>query len=674
MRSFIILSLLSLVFLSCQKNVIVKQHGIAIEFDEKMRTRIYHPDGIGNSIAGDFLSSEYLLTLDGPMEEFDIIDKSVVKESNIGAKYLITGISTEHGQRIEKHVKIVAIDSIPGFLLQRVQYINSGEHNLRVTGWVSNRYSIHDQEPDDTSHFWSFQGSSSGARADWILPVTPGFSQKNYMGMNNSDYGGGIPVVDVWRKDAGIATGHIELVPKLVSFPVQYNKDDDFATIGIEKTFKDEVILSPGDTLDTYETFISLHTEDCFSVLERYSGILRSKGLQFAEPEEASFEPVWCAWGYERDFTIDEILGTLPKVKELGINWAVIDDGYQQAEGDWKVNTRKFPGGENDMKELVDKIHSYDMKAKLWYAPLAVDPGSKLLARHPDIILHNENGSPRDITWWDSYYMSPTKEKTLEYTRKVIHMFMSEWGFDGLKLDGQHMNAVPPDYSLEHPEEAVEQLPGFFKEIYKEARSCKPNAVLENCPCGCCMSIYNMTSLNQTVSSDPLSSWQIRLKGKVYRAIIPEHAYYGDHVELSDNGSDFASTFGIGGVLGTKFTWPADNPAASASYLLTPEKEVTWEKWFSLYNELMLSKGNYLGDLYDIGFDQPETHVIEKEGNLYFAFYSDSWDGNIEFRGLNQGAEYSVFDYINNLTLGIVSSDKPYLNTNFKGSLLVKLQ
>ena len=74
MRSFFILSLLSLVFISCQKNMIVKQHGIAIEFDEKMRTRIYHPDGIGNSIAGDFLSSEYLLTLDGPMEEFDIID------------------------------------------------------------------------------------------------------------------------------------------------------------------------------------------------------------------------------------------------------------------------------------------------------------------------------------------------------------------------------------------------------------------------------------------------------------------------------------------------------------------------------------------------------------------------------------------------------------------------
>ena len=32
--------------------------------------------------------------------------------------------------------------------------------------------------------------------------------------------------------------------------------------------------------------------------------------------------------------------------------------------------------------------------------------------------------------------------------------------------------------------------------------------------------------------------------------------YYGDHVELSNNKSDFASTVGIGGVVGTKFVWP----------------------------------------------------------------------------------------------------------------------
>ncbi len=36
----------------------------------------------------------------------------------------------------------------------------------------------------------------------------------------------------------------------------------------------------------------------------------------------------------------------------------------------------------------------------------------------------------------------------------------------------------------------------------------------------------------------------------------------------------------------------------------------------------MLSRGEYLGDLYDIGFDRPEAHAIRKAGSMYYAFYA----------------------------------------------------
>jgi alpha-galactosidase len=35
----------------------------------------------------------------------------------------------------------------------------------------------------------------------------------------------------------------------------------------------------------------------------------------------------------------------------------------------------------------------------------------------------------------------------------------------------------------------------------------------------------------------------------------------------------------------------------------------------------MLSRGEYLGDLYDIGFDLPEAHAIRKEQEIYYAFF-----------------------------------------------------
>ncbi len=80
-------------------------------------------------------------------------------------------------------------------------------------------------------------------------------------------------------------------------------------------------------------------------------------------------------------------------------------------------------------------------------------------------------------------------------------------------------------------------------------------------------------------------------------------------------------------VVSTKFTWPVD-PKPKDSFLLTPEKEREWRRWIALYKEKMLPLGTYRGELYDIGFDRPETHAIEKDGRLYYAFFAERWSGS----------------------------------------------
>jgi len=623
-----------------------------------------------------FQNTEYIKIRKNIVSKFALKNYS---ENNIndkigkGKEYFFSGLNKAND--LEKQLRIKVYNDFPDFAIFNVSYINHSKESLKVKKWRNHNYNIK-LSPKDTT-IWSFQGSSTAERADWILPVNDDFYQRNYMGMNNSDYGGGIPVTDVWRSDAGIAIGHTTLFPQLVSLPVEREYKSDIVNISVEKSFKDGYELESGDTLYTLETFITIHKGDCFHSLNEYTKYMKAKGMKFAEPEEAAFEPIWCAWGYEREFTLDEIIGTLPKVKELGFKWAVLDDGFQVGEGEWGVNKNKFPLGDKQMKSLVDNIHSYGLKAKLWWAPLAVDPDVKLLKDNPDIILYTEEWIPRIVSWWNSYYMAPTYYKTKIHTDTTLNLFFDKWGFDGLKMDGQHMNAVPPDHhpdhKLEYPEQAVEQLPLFYKDVYDKARRKKPNAVIENCPCGCCMSFYNMPYINQAVSSDPLSSWQIRLKGKVYKAILGKTAYYGDHVELSDGAEDFASSFGIGAVLGSKFTWPKDNPKAEGKYVLTPEKEKKWKKWIGLYNEMMLSKENYLGELYDIGFDKPEAHVIEKSGDLYYAFYADKYEGGIELRGLEKGNKYKVIDYFNNKDYGIIDGKFPKLKVKFNKFLLLKV-
>jgi alpha-galactosidase len=208
--------------------------------------------------------------------------------------------------------------------------------------------------------------------------------------------------------------------------------------------------------------------------------------------------------------------------------------------------------------------------------------------------------------------------------------------------------------------------------IFETSRSFKPNAVLQICPCGDAMSYYNMPWTNQTVASDPVSSWQIRVKAKTYKALLGKIAYYGDHVELSDGGDDFASQFGVGAVLGTKFTWPKDNPEATeGQFLLTPAKEKIWKKWIGLYNQKMLSRESYLGALYDIGYDKPETHVIQKADTLFYSLYSPNWQGEIELRGLEKG-DYKLYDYVNGKDLGVISSNNAVLDVSFQKYLLLE--
>ena len=181
----------------------------------------------------------------------------------------------------------------------------------------------------------------------------------------------------------------------------------------------------------------------------------------------------------------------------------------------------------------------------------------------------------------------------------------------------------------------------------------------------------------------------------MYKALLgPEAAVYGDHVELTrirnasgnqeqDLGEDFASTLGTGGVLGTKFTWP-DYGTKFKTVYLNQEKEAHWKQWINLYNEKMLSKGNFL-DLYVYGFDFPEAYAIGKGGHFYYAFYSPEkgdggkmdpvnaggWKGEVELRGLPVGT-FRITDYVHHKDLGTVTGPVAKLNVDFHGSLLLE--
>lgn len=675
-RQFVVLFIIILVINSCEfspKKTVVKVDGkyIRIEFDNQLHSRIVTKiHGKGKINLTKYSSSEFLVSNNDTISDFlfqKITHEKIQGEIGSGIKYRITGLN----KNLEKTVVITLYDKFPTMAVYNVKYKNKSKKIVKIDQWINNQYKVLSRTEFGKPPFWSYQSASYISRPDWVLPINHGFSQENYLGMNASDYGGGTPVLDLWRKDVGIAIGHLETVPKLISLPV---KMSDSSAVTICVKYNSKVTLKPGESLKTFQTFVSVHQGDYFSSLKKYRNIMLYKGIKFRAFPETAYEPIWCAWGYGRDFTIDQIKQSLQQVKELGYQWVVLDDGWQVAEGDWVPNKKHFPNGNKSMKEFVDTIHKYGLKAKLWWAPMAVDEGTNLFKEHPEYLLLNKDSSKQHISWWDAYYLCPADQGVLTYTKELVKKFIGDWGYDGLKVDGQHLNAAPPCYNHlhhhKHPEESSEKMPNFFRTIYNTALEIKDNAVIEICPCGTGYSFFTMPYMNQPVASDPTSSLQIRLKGKTFKALMGTSVpFYGDHVELSDGRDDFASTVGIGGVIGTKFT-VKPNSKKDSTFYLTKKKKQEWAKWMKIYKENMLPKGTYLGKLYDIGYDKPETHVVYKDGIMYYSFYSDEWDGEVEFRGL-ENKKYNVYNYVEDKVIGTVSVHNPNLNISFKDYLLV---
>jgi len=645
---------------------------LRIEFDHNLRSRVVARFD-KETVLGPFSASETVTTADKVWTEFPLYSQKHERTKDAfgeGERLIVEGKSG----RLTKTVAVTLYDDFPTMAIFEVQYTNTGTTKLEIKSWTNNAYTVNSQSGASLPAFWSYQTGSYEKRPNWVLPLRAGFRQGNYQGMNASDYGGGTPILDVWRRDVGVAVGHVEPRPKLVSLPVSM-PDAGHAKIAIR--FTKAISLKPGESFHTFRTFAAVHQGDYFRTLTDYRRFMMKQGFQMATAPDDAFGAIWCAWGYGRSVQPQQVYDTLPTAKRLGFKWVTLDDGWQNNVGDWALDPKKFPHGDADIKALVDRIHQEGFKAQLWWSPLSAVPDSELLRDHPDYELLNRDGSRRKVSWWNSYYLCPADQRVVDYHKALVRKILVDWGFDGLKLDGQHMNGVPACYNPAHhhaqPEDSVEALPDFFKAIYDTAQAVKPGTLVEFCPCGTSFSFFTMPNFNMSVASDPTSSFQVRSKAKTLKALIGDTVpFFGDHVELSDGGNDFASTLGVGGVVGTQFVIPSLVTKRSKSDL-TPEREKEFEKWLRIYREKMLSTGEYLGQLYDIGFDKPEAHVIRKGQTMYYAFFSKHWKGPVELRGL-EDRNYSVVDYVRGKTLGTVSGHSAHLAVEFDGDLLLEVQ
>ncbi|MFZ0860238.1 MAG: alpha-galactosidase [Candidatus Sulfotelmatobacter sp.] len=601
------------------------------------------------------------------------------------------------GVAIERRLLVEVYDDFPNIALVSAAYTNVGTTDFQIDQvWMQqhrfNAYQVKEQPYD----MWSFQGSSYDWGKDDVQKLTRTSSQPNPMGEAvKGGYGGGIPVVAFWTASVGEAIGHVETLPWTLSIPVKVERD---GRVTASVTIPVNAVLKPGEIYSSPRSFVAVYSGDFYEPLRMWSGVLQKEGWEIPKPSSEAYNVSWCGWGYEFNVTPAQMLGTIPKLKELGIKWATLDDRWFDTYGDWSPRTDTFPG--NSIKQMVDEFHNQGILAQLWWLPLGVEDGqgkweshkyvvAKVAKEHPDWFILDKNGKHARMTR-DLAALCPAVRGVQSYYKQLTEKFIRDWGFDGSKLD--NIYSVPKCYNPAHhhnsPQDSVNAMGEVYKTIFETTRAIKPQSVTQACPCGTPPSLAWLPFIDQAVTADPVGAVQVRRRIKMYKALLgPEAAVYGDHVELSamtrvgnnwsEHGSDFASTLGTGGVLGTKFVWPDPGPKFKP-VALTSEKGAHWKKWIGLYNEKMLSRGEFR-DLYVYGYDVPEAYAIEKDGKMYYAFFAakenGSFTGEVELRGLKAGS-YRVVDYVDGKELGTVQAEagtSPRLKTEFKEHLLLEV-
>jgi alpha-galactosidase len=627
------------------------------------------------------------------------------KLGSLGKRVEVQGHSASTG--LDETLTVEVYDDFPALALLSTTYKNSGPKEIALDKVTLQSHSIDASLADSSAkphEMWAFFGSSLRWGKDDVLQIPAKFSQDNPFGAPVETHddlgrvGGGVPVVAFWTRNMGLAIGHLETLPLALSIPVQTRADGSVdAAVDVPAS----TTLTPGESFSTPRTFVTVFHGDYYEPLSTWSQAVEREGLTRPKNNDENYAVSWCGWGYESNVTPKQMTDTIPKLKELGIHWATLDDRWFDNYGDWQPRKDTFGG--NAIQEMVSDFHKQGVKVQLWWLPLAVEDGkfkygdhkyvvSDVVKEHPDWLILDESGQPARMTR-NLATLCPAVPEVREYYKKLTERFIREWDFDGHKLD--NIYSTPRCYNPKHhhksPLDSVYAMGEVYKTIFETTRALKADSVTQSCPCGTPPSLAWLRYMDQAVTADPVGSVQVRRRIKMYKALLgPNSAIYGDHVELSritgantdneqDVGDDFASTLGTGGVLGTKFTWPDYGPKLKNVYL-NSGKEAHWKKWIGLYNEKMLSKGNFL-DLYVYGYDEPEAYAIEKGGAIYYAFYAPvapekggkngKWSGEVELRGLGNRV-FHVTDYINGKDYGTVTGPTAKLHVDFIGSLLLE--
>ena len=241
--------------------------------------------------------------------------------------------------------------------------------------------------------------------------------------------------------------------------------------------------ILPGECFTTPDAIITVTMNGIEDACERLIQYTEDR-LDVPASEEA-LPPMfneWCTtWGFPYEDSIAKIADA---IEHLGLAYFVIDAGWyaetpgkwSSRTGEWNVSPALYTRG---LEWTLDYLRSRGLKPGIWFEFESV--GRDCVKFHQTDLLLSRDDIP--LTVGERRFWDFRKEKTRDYLRERVIVFLRRYGFKYIKVDYNDTLGIGVDGAESLGEGLREQIcavQDFFRELHSEL----PDVVIEICSSG----------------------------------------------------------------------------------------------------------------------------------------------------------------------------------------------
>jgi hypothetical protein len=252
----------------------------------------------------------------------------------------------------------------------------------------------------------------------------------------------------------GIVLGYLGNDLALGNLLISKTGSDQISFIA-ESVYTPGLVLKAGTAISSNRFMINI-ANNPYTALENYADAVGKVN----KARVSSVINGWCSWFYtlaegaSEDEVISNTAFAAKNLRQYGLEYIQIDEGYQKWHGDWEGNER-FPHG---MKWLADTIKGYGFKPGIWISPYVISEPTELFQKHPDWLLKNPDDSLQRVGNWEQGAEPPADEHPKRYCLDITHpeaakwlhdlvdTIANKWGYEMIKIDFVAWSILAPEH------------------------------------------------------------------------------------------------------------------------------------------------------------------------------------------------------------------------------------